>query len=43
MSSEVETSRDVTFELSHEIESLASPESFRGCVAASTSLGMTSF
>ena len=39
MSSEVETSREVTGELGYGIESLASV--FGGCVAASTLLGMT--
>ncbi len=41
MSSEVETSRRVAFELCHGIESLASPRKLSGLVAASTSLGMT--
>ncbi len=41
MSSEVETFREVSLVLCHGIESLASPRNIRGCVAASTSLGMT--
>jgi hypothetical protein len=40
MSSAVETSRDVTVEPGHGVESLAPPERCRGCVAASTSFGM---
>src|SRR6476661_2185520 len=41
MSSEVETSRHVALDCAAGLKAWPRPESFRGCVAASTSLGMT--
>jgi len=40
MSSEVETACELNDELGYAIESLALPETVRGCVAASTPLAM---